>query len=90
LAQSAAISGSGGFASVDLSVFKNIPISEELKAQLRMEMFNIFHRLNLAPPSSNLGDGFGQITDTNGGLQRCAGHRSRRALQRTFALKLTF
>ena len=36
------------FASVDLSVFKNIPITERVKVQLRAEMFNIFNRINLA------------------------------------------
>jgi hypothetical protein len=36
------------FASVDLSVFKNIPITERVRIQLRAEMFNIFNRINLA------------------------------------------
>ena len=37
-----------GFADVDLSVFKNIPITERIKVQLRAEMFNISNRINLA------------------------------------------
>ena len=37
-----------GLADVDLSVFKNIPITERIKIQLRAEMFNIFNRINLA------------------------------------------
>ena len=37
-----------GYADVDLSVFKNIPIKERLKLQLRAEMFNVFNRINLA------------------------------------------
>ena len=37
-----------GFADVDLSVFKNIPITERFKVQLRAEMFNTFNRKNLA------------------------------------------
>ena len=37
-----------GFATVDLSVFKNIPITERFKLQLRAEMFNLFNRKNLA------------------------------------------
>ena len=37
-----------GLADVDLSVFKNIPITERVKIQLRAEMFNIFNRINLA------------------------------------------
>jgi Carboxypeptidase regulatory-like domain/TonB dependent receptor len=37
-----------GFADVDFSVFKNIPITERFKLQLRAEMFNLFNRKNLA------------------------------------------
>ena len=36
------------FKDVDLSVFKNIPITERVKVQLRAEMFNIFNRINLS------------------------------------------
>jgi hypothetical protein len=37
-----------GFSDVDVSVFKNIPITERFKVQLRAEMFNMFNRKNLA------------------------------------------
>jgi hypothetical protein len=37
-----------GVADVDLSVLKNIPITERVKIQLRAEMFNITNRINLA------------------------------------------
>ncbi len=36
------------FKNVDLSVIKNIPITERVKIQLRAEMFNLFNRINLA------------------------------------------
>jgi hypothetical protein len=36
------------FADVDLSVIKNIPITERVKIQLRADMFNLFNRINLA------------------------------------------
>ena len=36
------------FKDVDLSVFKNIPITERFKLQLRADMFNLFNRINLA------------------------------------------
>jgi len=36
------------FKNVDLSVIKNIPITERVKIQLRAEMFNTFNRINLA------------------------------------------
>jgi len=37
-----------GFSDVDLSVVKNVPITERFKLQLRAEMFNIFNRKNFA------------------------------------------
>jgi hypothetical protein len=37
-----------GFSDVDFSVFKNIPLGERLKLQLRAEMYNLFNRVNLA------------------------------------------
>jgi hypothetical protein len=36
------------FADVDLSVIKNIPITERVRIQLRADMFNLFNRINLA------------------------------------------
>ena len=37
-----------GFADVDVSVFKNIAITERVKIQLRAEIFNLLNRINLA------------------------------------------
>ena len=37
-----------GYGAVDFSVFKNIPVTERIKVQLRAEMFNLFNRVNLA------------------------------------------
>jgi len=36
------------FKAVDLSVYKNIPITERFTVQLRADMFNLFNRINLA------------------------------------------
>jgi hypothetical protein len=55
-----------GFANVDLSVFKNIPIKERLRAQFRVEMFNIFNHVNLGPPSAKVGSSLGLIGSTLG------------------------
>jgi len=44
-----------GYASTDFSVIKNTKITERVNVQLRMEMFNLFNRKNLAPPSSGCG-----------------------------------
>ena len=39
-----------GYGDVDLSVFKNTKITERINTQLRFEMFNVFNRINFAPP----------------------------------------
>jgi len=44
-----------GFADVDLSVIKNIPITERVRVQLRAEMFNVINRKNLATGAGSVG-----------------------------------
>ena len=62
------------FMDVDVSVFKNTPITEHVNVQLRVEMFNIFNRVNLAPPDNTLGDAaFGQLYDTIGDYEGAPG-----------------
>ena len=39
-----------GDRNVDFSIFKNTPITEEVKIQLRAEIFNIFNHPNFSPP----------------------------------------
>lgn len=39
-----------GYSDVDLSVFKDTKFGERLTVQLRAEMFNLFNRVNYAPP----------------------------------------
>ena len=53
-----------GFSSVDFSVVKNTKITERVGAQLRIEMYNLFNRKNLALPSSGCG-----VTDPSSSLQ---------------------
>jgi hypothetical protein len=50
-----------GFGSVDVSVIKNVPITERLKVQLRAEMFNIFNRKNLASIFGGVNSSCGDI-----------------------------
>jgi hypothetical protein len=55
------------FKTIDFSVIKNTPVTERIKTQLRIEMFNVFNILNLAQPDNNLADGptgFGFIGST--------------------------
>ena len=57
-----------GFGDVDLSLLKNTPIyKERVQAQFRVEMFNVFNRVNLAQPVNILASGaFGWSTSTIG------------------------
>ncbi len=53
-----------GMVNFDFAIFKDFPISERLgRIQFRNEYFNIFNRVNLSQPDSNVSDGasFGQI-----------------------------
>src|SRR5208283_3583610 len=61
-----------GFADVDLSVFKNIPIKERLTVQLRAEMFNLFNRKNLASGAGSVGSS-GYVSDTIGDFNGAPG-----------------
>lgn len=57
-----------GFGAVDLSVIKNIPIRERLRAQFHLDMFNVFNRTNLSGTSTTVGtSGFGKASSTTGG-----------------------
>jgi len=54
-----------GFAEVDISVIKTIPLSDRIRLQLRAEMYNVFNRINLATGGGSVGaNGF--VTDTIG------------------------
>jgi hypothetical protein len=66
---------------VDLSIFKNVPLSGTARLQLRAETFNITNIPNFANPNAALGTaGFGSITST--------GNATPRQIQ--FAAKLLF
>jgi len=48
-------------------VFKNFPIKERLKFQLRFESFALFNHTNFGNPSSTINTGaFGNITSASG------------------------
>ena len=80
-----------GFADVDLSVFKNIPITERINAQLRAEMFNLTNHINLASGSGAASPGgSGNITDTIGDFNGAPGIGPGEAFNMQLALKITF
>ena len=54
-----------GFGAVDFSAFKNIPIRENIHAQFRVEVFNLFNRTNWANPTATFtSSSFGELTQT--------------------------
>ena len=79
-----------GFADVDLSVLKNIPITERIKAQFRFEMFNVFNRINLASGVGATSPGNGAITDTIGDFNGAPGLGPGEAFNINLGLKILF
>lgn len=70
------------FRHLDVSLFKTVPIRQEMNVQFRTEVFNIFNMANFALPNATLsGASFGQITATSANY-------TPRLIQ--FALKLQF
>jgi carboxypeptidase family protein len=66
---------------IDLSVFKNVPLSGAARLQLRAEIFNVTNIPSFAAPNAAFGTaGFGSITSTGNAIPR----------QMQFAAKLLF
>ncbi|MGH9941205.1 MAG: TonB-dependent receptor [Pyrinomonadaceae bacterium] len=77
------------FASVDVSLFKNIPLTEAVKLQFRAEAFNVFNRVNLFLPNA----GLSTLVPANLGQNPLTFGQSTAAFdprQLQFALKLIF
>jgi hypothetical protein len=60
------------FKDIDFSIFKNIPITERVKIQLRGEIYNMFNRINLASGAGSVGS-TGMVTDTIGDFNGAPG-----------------
>jgi hypothetical protein len=57
-----------GFFSIDPSIFKEIAIKEKLRAQFRIEVFNVLNWTNYANPTTTFSSGsFGLISNTRNG-----------------------
>jgi hypothetical protein len=91
------------FKDVDLSVIKNIPITERFKLQLRADMFNMFNRTNFASGvgavntgcnedlvAHHCGAGFGQVYDTIGDFNGAPGLGPGEQFNMQLAVKLRF
>jgi hypothetical protein len=95
-----------GFGDVDLSVFKNISITERVKVQLRMETFNLLNRINLASGPGSVSascgtkvvgavcsggsSGLGFVSDTIGDFNGAPGIGPGEAFNMQLAVKLIF
>jgi hypothetical protein len=79
-----------GFADVDFSVIKNTKITERVNAQFRIELYNLFNRVNLSPPNGSLGGGFGITADTIGDYDGAPGIGPGEAFNVQLGLKITF
>jgi hypothetical protein len=77
-----------GFSDVDLSVLKNIPVTERLKIQLRAEMFNVFNRINLASGPGSVSGGI--VSDTIGDFNGAPGIGPGEAFNLQLAAKIIF
>jgi hypothetical protein len=75
---------------VDFSLFKNIPFTERIHGQFRVEIFNLLDRANWANPTLTLtSSSFGQLTQTrNASSAPGLGFGEPRNVQ--LALKITF
>ncbi len=78
-----------GYGSVDLSVFKNIPVTERLRIQLRAEMFNLLNRINLASGGGSVGSS-GFVSDTIGDFNGAPGIGPGEAFNMQLAAKIIF
>jgi hypothetical protein len=77
------------FKDVDLSVIKNIPITERVRVQLRAEMFNIFNRINLATGAGSVGSS-GIVNDTIGDFNGAPGLGPGEPFNMQLAAKIIF
>jgi hypothetical protein len=84
-----------GYSDVDLSVFKNTHITERVNTQLRFEMFNVFNRINFAPPMDSFQPNYTlrsdlTLYDTIGDFNGAPGIGAGEPFNMQVALKVTF
>lgn len=81
-----------GYSDVDFSVFKDTHLGEKATLQLRAEMFNLFNRVNYAPPGFNFVSVGGDFTldDTIGDYNGAPGIGAGEAFNAQFGAKIIF
>ena len=81
-----------GYQSIDLSVFKDTKMGERATVQFRAEMFNVFNRVNFAPPgggSVGVGEDF-TLNDTIGDYNGAPGIGAGEPFNTQFGVKVSF
>ncbi len=81
-----------GYSDVDFSVFKNTKINERVTIQFRAEMFNLFNRINFAPPGArpvSVGGNF-TLNDTIGDYNGAPGIGAGEPFNTQFGAKIIF
>ena len=81
-----------GYSDVDLSFFKDTKIKEFVTLQFRAEMFNLFNRVNYAPPGGggvSVGGNF-TLNDTIGDYNGAPGIGAGEPFNTQFAVKIIF
>ena len=81
-----------GYSDVDFSVFKDTHLGERMNLQLRAEMFNLFNRVNYAPPGLGAASVNGDFTlgDTIGDYNGAPGIGAGEAFNMQLGAKITF
>lgn len=79
-----------GYSDVDLSVFKNTPITERVNTQFRVEMYNLFNRTNYAPVGAPQAGETAVIGSTIGTFDGAPGIGPGEPFNTQFALKIIF
>jgi hypothetical protein len=78
-----------GYGDWDLSVFKNIPVTERFRIQLRAEMYNVFNRINLPSGPFSVNSN-GTVTDTIGDFNGAPGIGAGEPFNMQLAAKIIF
>jgi hypothetical protein len=82
-----------GLATLDVSIFKNAPISERIRLEFRAEFFNVLNRANFGPPNATVFTNGTTTTSTVPAISPTAGLITTTATtsrQIQFGLKMIF
>ncbi|HKV76519.1 MAG TPA: hypothetical protein VJP02_00170, partial [Candidatus Sulfotelmatobacter sp.] len=79
-----------GFKDVDLGVSKSFNIREQMKLQIKAEMFNLFNTINYSSGSGSISYSSGQISDTIGDFVGAPGLGPGEAFATVLSAKITF